>query len=474
MNDSIINILEDFEKFVYKLLMWVILIPKTILKVILHPEFVPEYIQGELKSEKGKQFDEYISPVLLYLGITLIPAVAIYLLPAFGMSLLTPQDDLNLYLDTVVIKEGEYYSITDPSIQLNDPTGKESYEVAWHDMEFMAEAVTKSDTSILYHRFTWEVWQCGTKNDDGSCSFDKFYFGEIHDEQLGIAYFDSVDADIAEADWSPGSYIYFPDRNSVSDNFYLSLGPGEYVISVSMSNFDGNEPESIIENYSAWVSVSAPSNSSSGQATFTNGTTASLNSRNEEDQNQDTLADRLQSGETITLGLLLLLPPLLLAVAISVFMQAVPSLGEENLKEHFYSQCYYLVPPGLAFWAWYYSSAFHTPDIHFSAEYLWVPLALAILWFIVVEVNALALALPSKSKLKAFLILSGCLVTMFVILIVVAFFSENYNLIREAAILSYPAAGILLTISILVSWYKKRKEKKGEAGGVLEDSANLN
>lgn len=47
MAKSIFTVLQDFEKLVYKILMWVILIPKTIVAVVLDPIWFREYVKGE-------------------------------------------------------------------------------------------------------------------------------------------------------------------------------------------------------------------------------------------------------------------------------------------------------------------------------------------------------------------------------------------------------------------------------------------
>jgi hypothetical protein len=454
MKDSIVNVLEDFEKLAYKILMWVILVPKTIIKTVVDPEFVPGYVRDELKSEK--QFDEYISPMLLYLGTTLLPAIAIYFIPIFGMTLLTPQENVELYYDAIIEKDGGFFSVSDPAVISNTPTFEENLEIAWHNIEFRAEASTKSDTNGLYHRFRWEVWECGTVTNEGYCAYDTFYIGEIHDEMKGVAYLSSADRVPLEEEWYAGYAPSFPDRNSVIDTYISSLEPGEYQVVVTASNYDIDMPENFIESYTAVVDLYAPFNPAEPvyYANYSN-------TRNSEEKNT-TLSERLESGETIVLGLILLLPPLLLAAAISIFSGEKQALGEENLKEHFYAQCYYFVPVGLAFWGWYYSSQFHTPDLPVTPNFLIMPFILALLWFIVVEINSISQDLQSKSKLGAFFVLSGCFLVMFVIVVVVALFLADYNLIRKSAILSYPVVSALLALSIFIGWYRRRRKPKDQ------------
>ena len=457
MKDSLVNILEDFEKLAYKILMWVILVPKTIIKIIVDPGFVRGYVHGELESESGKQFDEYISPMLLYLGVILIPAIAIYFIPAFGITMVTPQEDETLYYDAITEKDGAFFSIYDPTFVASTPDVEEYLEIAWHDIQFRAEVSTKSDTNVRYHRFKWGVWECGTITEDGLCSYDNFYGGEIHDEGKGIAYISSFDEVPAEEGWSAGYSPSFPDRNTALDTFMFPFEPGEYQVYVTASNYDYEKPDLMIEAYSAAIEVSAPSNS--GNAYYRNYSSVGAN----DDEKPTTLSERLESGETIVLGLILLLPPLILAVAIGIFSGNNQALGEENLKEAFYSQCYYFVPVGAAFWAWFYSSNFHTSDLPLGAESLMIPFIFALLWFIVVQVNSISQDLKHKSKVGAFFILVGCFIVMFLVVVAGALFIEDFDLIRKSAILSYPVVTALLAISIFIGWLRRRnKQKDGE------------
>ena len=68
---NIINILEGIEKLVVELLLWILFIPKTLFKIITDPNWVPIYIKEEL-DKKSERFDDYISPVLLFLTSSVV------------------------------------------------------------------------------------------------------------------------------------------------------------------------------------------------------------------------------------------------------------------------------------------------------------------------------------------------------------------------------------------------------------------
>lgn len=531
MKDNIANVLEDFEKLAYKILMWVILVPKTVVKVVVDPGFVPEYVRGELKAEKGKQFDEYISPMLLYLGVTLLPAIAIYLLPAFGMKVLSPHEDPGLYSDALVETEQGQFSVNDPAVSgvvspvagvVQQEASIEQTTFLGHYIELRAEMKTRADTSNQFHSFRWDVKECGNRDPDfGTCEYDAYYYGEIHDEQYGWACIygtvfegkenvnclQSQHDEPADHNWSQYFPIAFPEvshdgerntrRNLVSDIFTLfyrpgEFGSGEYRIEITATTRSlGDSPVIVETDFTsidlvtyAWTADFSV-NPFSGYSTdvderytiinfLFNWFGININSAAEGDEGPRSLADRLESGETIAFGLALLLPPLLIAGAIGLFKGSISfvdeggsvrqrsSIGEDALKENFYAQCYYFVPVGLSFWAWYYSLNYHTNDIQYRAEWLWIPLVLALIWFFIVEIVSISDELLSKSRSKAFLILFGCILTMSLVVRLGQAFSYNYDWLRKSAVWSYPGVAIFLLLGVIYfQFIKRRRDKKG-------------
>ena len=87
---NLIGFLEGLEKLAYKILLWVILIPKTIAKVIIEPRWATRYIKNELENDAASPFDEYISPIILLLVAALLPVLFIGFLPKFGMTVTSP------------------------------------------------------------------------------------------------------------------------------------------------------------------------------------------------------------------------------------------------------------------------------------------------------------------------------------------------------------------------------------------------
>lgn len=505
MKDSLVNLLEDFEKLVYKILMWVILVPKTVIKITVDVGFVPDYVRGELRSEKGKQFDEYISPILLYLGVTLLPAIAIFFLRPTGLEIKSYLDDPALYHDRILkLGDGVFVGASDPyvatylqSLEVNGvQTGDVFENVVGHQMELQAFLTTIADVGYQTHIFEWYAYECGSLNpESGTCMFDVLSYGERHDQFAGVAcysgsalkteiYAGYQDAnqctDIFSESPTPFNWLPYyrveildvPTRNKVKDSFYLFVAPNvpEYKVEVYAISY-GKRNE-IVESYRTTMLIQPTINdlsiTSVNDSYYLRETSVDpilsifkadgqAGSENEESVS---LADRLERGETIFVGLGLLLPPLLFAGAIGLFMAPKPSIGEEALKEHFYAQCYYFAPVGLSFWAWYYTSYFYTQDILLSRTLLVVPFVLALLWFVVVEILSIAETLPSRSKVQAVFIFLGCLLFMGLLVWLGVQFRSNYDWMRESAIWSYFIAGLLLTVGLIYNQTRKLRERR--------------
>ncbi len=67
---NITSILKGIENLALELFIWIIFIPKTIYQIIKDPKAIPDYITTELAKEK--RFENYMSPVLLYLTVSVI------------------------------------------------------------------------------------------------------------------------------------------------------------------------------------------------------------------------------------------------------------------------------------------------------------------------------------------------------------------------------------------------------------------
>lgn len=71
------NILEALEKLVYDIILSILLVPKTLVRIIFEPSWVSGYVTQQLKQEDEKRFNEYVSPILFMILIALLPTTYI-------------------------------------------------------------------------------------------------------------------------------------------------------------------------------------------------------------------------------------------------------------------------------------------------------------------------------------------------------------------------------------------------------------
>jgi hypothetical protein len=70
---DLIKLLQSVEELLYQLTLWVVLIPKTFAKVVFRPRWAQSYIATEFNKEPSERFDEYISPMLFWAIVCVIP-----------------------------------------------------------------------------------------------------------------------------------------------------------------------------------------------------------------------------------------------------------------------------------------------------------------------------------------------------------------------------------------------------------------
>lgn len=72
---NLIDIFESIEQFAYKVLVWIVLAPKTLARIVIEPDWVPDYITGELREKEHNRFDNYFPPVFLIILVSLLPFI---------------------------------------------------------------------------------------------------------------------------------------------------------------------------------------------------------------------------------------------------------------------------------------------------------------------------------------------------------------------------------------------------------------
>jgi hypothetical protein len=71
---EIFRLVKALEELIFEVSFWFLSYPKSLLKVIVQPGWVPRYVKKELAKEEQERFDEYMSPALFY-ALSIVIAV---------------------------------------------------------------------------------------------------------------------------------------------------------------------------------------------------------------------------------------------------------------------------------------------------------------------------------------------------------------------------------------------------------------
>jgi len=73
---DILKLIRSLEETSYALATWMVLLPKTLIRITLKPQFIIPYIHHELKeANPDRAFDEHLSPVLLWIFAVAVPNI---------------------------------------------------------------------------------------------------------------------------------------------------------------------------------------------------------------------------------------------------------------------------------------------------------------------------------------------------------------------------------------------------------------
>lgn len=420
---SIFTVFLDIEKLIYKVLMWFILVPKTIAKITLNPAWAPEYVKAELENDQSP-FDEYISPIILLLIVALIPALAFNLLPTYGATISSPAE-------------------TQPTTD--------------RILSFDVRTDFRSSSTQMEYFHVWSVSRLGEQpapvvQADGSVSLVSggiaAYAPEIHFPT------------------SPKNLVIEVDDNTVTDKFIFNFPePGEYLVSVTAGKYnpDRFDPQSgagaPTETYATSLRVVVPARTD--QPVVITNEQSKKDAEAAKSVGVETFTAQAQQENTIFIALALMLPPLLFALATKLFLITV---GEDTLKESFYTQCYYFSPLSLSVWASYYARYFFTSDAYFYAngslavQIIWLPTLLATLWFVRAEVKTIEDA-RMISGIRALTITLVCIALLLVAANGIFQFATLQDDIRLFAIRIFPIVATAFIIAFGIAWYRRRRSR---------------
>jgi hypothetical protein len=411
---AIIDILEKFENLIYKLLVWIVLIPKTLLQVVLHPDWAADYIKQELGEGKSK-FDEFFSPIVLLLIVAVLPFLIWNFLPVPGIQVTSPATDNPSRSRTVTFEA---------------------------DVKFIS-------TSTDGHVTTYWRLERPYYDENGNFSY----------EVVGMDRFTNNPKDINSSEYYGYKQI---DSHTIQDYDTFEFSePGTYRVTIEASKFEADKIDQegrIIENYASSIDVYVPQEDTENVVVYPNKQPESNKFAFESFQKQ------LQNERTIFWAFGMFVPPLLFTLAIKLFSRDM--LSEGSLKETFYVQCYYFSPVAFIFWATRYALQLFTPDVFFRYDteghlIVLLPMLLGLLWLVIVETAAFSKDAKIPRLLSLFIVL-GCMFVIGLGILYVIYQDQPdvQDWTRKSSIWLYPLLAIgLLTAFHLLSLLKKRKEK---------------
>jgi len=71
---DILKIIQSLQDFMYELVVWVLLLPKTIFRAVFQPGQMVAYVNVEWEKRNEDRFDDYLSPALFLLVVAVVPS----------------------------------------------------------------------------------------------------------------------------------------------------------------------------------------------------------------------------------------------------------------------------------------------------------------------------------------------------------------------------------------------------------------
>lgn len=74
------KLFKSVEDAVYEVMVWLLLLPKTLIRATFRPKWAMKYIEEEWEKKPDERFDEYLSPVMLWLLSAVIPLTLVFII----------------------------------------------------------------------------------------------------------------------------------------------------------------------------------------------------------------------------------------------------------------------------------------------------------------------------------------------------------------------------------------------------------
>jgi hypothetical protein len=70
-----IRLLTGLNEALYEVVVYLVILPKTLIKVIIAPKWISPYIEAELHKDASERFDEYAAPMVFFVGFCVMPTI---------------------------------------------------------------------------------------------------------------------------------------------------------------------------------------------------------------------------------------------------------------------------------------------------------------------------------------------------------------------------------------------------------------
>jgi hypothetical protein len=90
-----LKLIQSLEDLLFEIVVWALLIPKTLFRAIFRPAWMVKYVNKEFEKPADEQFDEYMPPGLFFLAMAVIPSALFTWVQTMDFNLIESLSQLN-------------------------------------------------------------------------------------------------------------------------------------------------------------------------------------------------------------------------------------------------------------------------------------------------------------------------------------------------------------------------------------------
>lgn len=70
---DLLKMIQSLQDFIFEVVVWVLLLPKTIFQATFRPAWMVKYVNAEVEKAPEDQFDEYLAPAIFLVAVAVVP-----------------------------------------------------------------------------------------------------------------------------------------------------------------------------------------------------------------------------------------------------------------------------------------------------------------------------------------------------------------------------------------------------------------